>query len=73
MRERRLKRIEVVIEWQQGMPAKSDHDRLLLDRQHCRRRLFGPVGRSATERRFFHLATVFGLIPWRRATVLRLS
>jgi hypothetical protein len=33
----------------------------------------GPVGRSATERRFFHLATVFGLIPWRRARVLRLS
>jgi hypothetical protein len=24
---------------------------------------FGPVGRSATEVRFFHFATVFGLIP----------
>lgn len=24
---------------------------------------FGPVGRSATEVRFFHLATVFWLIP----------
>ncbi len=24
---------------------------------------FGPVGRSATEPRFFHLATVFGFIP----------
>ena len=24
---------------------------------------FGPVGTSATEPRFFHLATVFGLIP----------
>jgi hypothetical protein len=23
----------------------------------------GPVGRSATEPRFFHLATVFGLMP----------
>jgi hypothetical protein len=23
----------------------------------------GPVGKSATELRFFHLATVFGLIP----------
>ena len=26
-------------------------------------RLLGPVGRSATEVRFFHLATVFWLIP----------
>jgi hypothetical protein len=24
---------------------------------------FGPVGRSVTEARFFHLATVFWLIP----------
>jgi hypothetical protein len=24
---------------------------------------FGPVGRSLTVRRFFHLATVFGLTP----------
>ena len=34
---------------------------------------FGPVGRSAVEVRFFHLATVFWLIPWRRARTLRLS
>jgi hypothetical protein len=34
---------------------------------------FGPVGRSTTELRFFHLATVFGLIRWRRARVLRRS
>jgi hypothetical protein len=27
------------------------------------RAFFGPVGRSATEGRFFHFATVFGLIP----------
>jgi hypothetical protein len=33
----------------------------------------GPGGRSAMELRFFHLATVFGLIPWRLARVLRLS
>src|SRR5665213_1310386 len=31
----------------------------------------GPVGRSVAEIRFFHLATVFGLIPWRRARTLR--
>src|SRR4051812_22351561 len=34
---------------------------------------FGPVRSSWTEGRFFHLATVFGLIPWRWANTLRLS
>jgi hypothetical protein len=34
---------------------------------------FGPVGRSAMELRFRHLATVFGLMPWRLASALRLS
>jgi hypothetical protein len=33
----------------------------------------GPVGKSATEVRFFHVATVFWLIPWRFASALRLS
>ena len=28
---------------------------------------FGPVGRSAVDVRFFHFATVFWLIPWRRS------
>src|SRR5947207_11761857 len=32
---------------------------------------FGPVGRSATKLRLRHLATVFGLMPWRLARVLR--
>lgn len=37
---------------------------------------FHPVlngGKSATEIRFFHLATVFWLTPWRLARTLRLS
>ena len=34
---------------------------------------FGPVGKSATDVRFFHLATVFWLMPWRLASCLRLS
>lgn len=34
---------------------------------------FGPVRRSSTELRAFHLATVFGLIPCRFARPLRLS
>lgn len=33
----------------------------------------GPVGKSATEFRVFHFATVFWLIPQRLASVLRLS
>jgi hypothetical protein len=33
----------------------------------------GPVGKSATELRFFHLATVFWLIPWRLPRPLRLA
>ncbi len=33
----------------------------------------GPVGRSATELRFFHLATVFGLMPECFARDLRLA
>ena len=34
---------------------------------------FGPVGRSTTEPRFFYFATVFGLIPYRLDSALRLS
>ena len=34
---------------------------------------FGPVFKSATEPRFFHLATVLGLMPYRLERLLRLS
>jgi hypothetical protein len=34
---------------------------------------FGPVGKSAVEVRFFHLAIVFWLTPCRFASALRLS
>jgi hypothetical protein len=34
--------------------------------------ILGPVGRSAVAVRFFHLATVFWLMPYRLASVLRL-
>jgi hypothetical protein len=33
----------------------------------------GPVGRSETDDRAFHLAMVFGLTPWRLASALKLS
>ena len=63
MRDCRLKRVETVVERQQRMAAEGDDDGFLLDRQHRRSRLFRSGARSATEPRFFHLATVFGLIP----------
>ena len=34
---------------------------------------FGPVRRSAVDDRFFHLAIVFWLTPWRLASALKLS
>jgi len=34
---------------------------------------FGPIRASPVEVRRFHLATVFGLIPWRRARLLMLA
>jgi hypothetical protein len=34
---------------------------------------FGPIRASATDALAFHLATVFGLIPYLPARVLRLS
>ena len=64
MRDRRLQRIEAVVERQQRMPPEGDDDGLLLDRQNGGLRLLsGPVGRSATDVRFLHLATVFWLMP----------
>jgi hypothetical protein len=57
--DRWLLRVEAIIEWQQGITPECDNDRLFLGRQHRRAWLLGPVGRSATEVRFFHFATVF--------------
>jgi hypothetical protein len=73
MRDRRLQRIEAAIERQQRVPAKGENDRLFPIDSTVEVGCLGPVGRSATELRFFHLATVFGLMPWRLARVLRLS
>jgi hypothetical protein len=35
--------------------------------------VFGPIGASLVEVLRLHFATVFGLIPWRRASALMLS
>ena len=64
MRDGRLQCVQAIIERQKRMPAEGDDDRLFLDRQHRRSAAaFGPVRRSATELRAFHLRTVFWLMP----------
>lgn len=63
MRDRRLQRVETVVQWQQRVATEGDDDRLFLDGAHRQARLLGPVGISATEVRVFHFATIFLLIP----------
>jgi hypothetical protein len=55
----RLQGVEAVVERQQGMPSESDDHRLFFLVRTVDLGFFGPVGRSATEVRPFHLATVF--------------
>ncbi len=73
MRNGGLKGVEAVVERQQGMPPEGDHDRLLFNGRTVDRGSLGPVRRSETDFRDFHLAMVFGLTPWRLASALRLS
>ena len=64
MRDRRLQRIEAVVERQQGMPAEGDDDRLFLELTAPSTAALSArsAGRS-TDVRASPLATVFGLIP----------
>jgi len=73
MRDRRLQGVETVVQREQRMPAEVNADRLFLDRQH--RRSGRLRSRLVIDKRsaMAHLATVFGLIPWRLARTLRLS
>jgi hypothetical protein len=73
MRNRRLKRVEAVVERQKRMPRKAMITASSSTARTVDPASLGPVGRSETEVRFFHLATVLGLIPCRLASVLRLS
>ena len=63
MRDRPLKRIHAVIERQQRMLAKRDDDGFVLGRRDVDFGSLEPVDRSAVALRFFHLATVFWLMP----------
>ena len=53
--------VQEVVERQQSMPSECNDDGLF--RLLTGLGSFGPVGRSETEDRAFHLATVFGLTP----------
>src|ERR1700730_17505770 len=48
IRDRRLQRVEAIVERQERMPPKGYDDRLVLDRQHRRLCVFGP-GRQIGE------------------------
>ena len=64
MRDGRLQSVQAVVERQQRMPAEGDDDGLFLDADRTvEQRSLGPVRRSETDFRAFHLATVFGLMP----------
>lgn len=64
LRDGRLQGIEAIIEGQQRGPAKGERiaSSSSID-DPVDPRFFGPVGRSASEPRFFPLTTVFRLIP----------
>src|SRR6266849_5760155 len=47
--DRRLQRVEAIVERQERVLPKGNDDRLLLDRQHCRLRAFG-AGRQVCDR-----------------------
>ncbi len=73
MRDRGLQGIEAVVERQQRVLAEGHDNGLVPADRTVDFGVVGPVGRSLTEVRRFHFATVFGLMPWRPARTLRLS
>lgn len=73
MRNGRLQRIEAVVERQQRIAPERDDHRFLLDRQNRRSRGFRTGHQVSRRSSFFHLATVFWLIPHRFARTLRLA
>ena len=63
LRNGRLKRMETVVQRQQRMLRKATMIASSSNDRTVEWASFGPVGRSATEDRFFHFATVFWLKP----------
>ena len=63
MWDRWLQRIEAVVERQQRVAPEATITASSSTDSTVDLACLGPVGRSATEDRFFHLETVFWLIP----------
>ena len=63
MRDRRLERIEAIIERQQRMPAECDDEGFLLADSTVEWAPSVPSAVVVDWSRFRHLATVFGLMP----------
>jgi hypothetical protein len=63
VRDGRLQGVQAVVERQHNMPSEGDNDASSSTDRTVDPGSFGPVGRSETEVRAFHLATVFGLTP----------
>ncbi len=65
--------VEAVVERKQRMAPEGDDDRLVPMEKTVGYGSLGPVRQSSVKVRFFHLATVAGLIPWRLASTFKLS
>ncbi|GJD71365.1 hypothetical protein MMMDOFMJ_4321 [Methylobacterium gnaphalii] len=63
MRKGRLKRVEAVVERQQGVPPEGDNDRLVSRLSTLERGSFGPIRASVLVWRQRHFCTVEGLMP----------
>ena len=73
MRDRGLQGIKTVIQREQRVRLKATMTASSSTVRIVDLGSFGPMGTSETAVRLFHLATVFGLIPYRFASALRLS
>jgi hypothetical protein len=63
MRDGRLQRVQAIVQRQQRVAAKRGITASSSTPSAVERGVRGPVGKSATLVRFFHFATVSGLIP----------
>jgi len=61
--DRALQRVEAVVERQQRVLRKATITASSSALSTVEDGVFGPIGRSATERRFFHFCTVLVLTP----------
>lgn len=73
VRNRRLKPIQAVVQWQQVCRRKATIIASSSQVRTVERGSFGPIGASAVLDRLRHFWIVVGLTPWRFASALTLS